>query len=1062
MISANLNQEKIISDYSNDSLGVNIELLPTHTSDYHYAYALRRSSSTMAEVARKHLSEKVKQWSLDSIFNERPFRILSVGCGDGNLDLKLLQDLSGIVNVEYIGLEVNATSAQIFLDEIHKCKIFDGKGLSFEIKIQSAEILPSAGDGFDLVLMSHVLYYFKNKVEIVKDYLYNVCRIDGRLLIVHSGRDGIPSLMSDVPGLSPFLCAEEIRDALVKHGLRVDSEIFDSVLNATEILDQTRKGEEILGFCIEQQIDQISAITRKQLLKALWARCRVLEDGAWFSEPLAFLTLRNDLGMVQSHIFDSSIKHIDPVQDYHRLALSFNWLARLCFKTHETLRVLDIGCGTGRWLKVLNSHWPTLANYRDNLEYSAIDPSAVALSQAREQSQCLTQWGQGWANKIEDIQDMPLEHYDIAWSLHSLYCVLRPDLPTVLTRIVQSLKPEGLAVIALPDRSSFYITAAEELVGNERFTCSEDVCEVLYILGIAFEVRDVAYDEIISVEDDLALRTYVWQESIGNSFSSAPCEVVLPLLPKNTWFESHRREDVFAFPQNVRVITVRGGQVLKSARQRLVPDLDQMIEWASIASRVGIAEHLELKIAPVTESIVNSLGPRWVHDTHDCGENEQTAIELYTRLMRDPLPEWGDGDLSHLLQANLLPLLRQGTRDNAPGYMGYVPSGGLYLGAIAEWLAALFNRYSAMFMAAPGAASIEALCISWLADMTGLQDRARQDGLQAGGLLVSGASMATVNAVHAARYKAIAQGKEPGKLVAYYGRSAHGCVSQALTVCGIGHLRSIPIGNNQCVDMQALAEALASDLAKGLSPFFIGLSAGEVQTGAIDDLALGRVLADQYGVWLHVDGAYGGFFVIARSAPKRLKNIRLADSLVLDPHKGMGLPYGTGALLVRDVNDLRRAFTNHDGYLPPTPEFSRPPDVMDLGIEMTRPFRGLRLWLPIKLMGLAPFRDHLEQMLQLARWLSNELRSIPELEVIADPELSICCFRICAPASEVQNRHLLDEINVDGRFFITGCMIATGSSGFALRVALLSFRTDKTTLQALLQHVRFAVNKVLL
>ena len=1037
------------------------EHLETQTFDYQHTYALRRSVSTMAMAAREHLSASAKRWAADSRSQQRPFRILSVGCGDGDLDLAILQGLVTLAEVDYLGLEVNPISAQLFREALDECKLQAAHALKFEIRIETAQTLPQIGEGFDLVLMSHVLYYFADPAALVQTYLHQACRIDGRLVIVHSGWEGIPRLMSEVPGLTPFLCAEEIRDALVKNGLRVDTEMIETALDVAEILEQTHKGEQVLGFCVEREIDQITPSTRKHLLKAFWGHCQILEDGAWLREPLAVMVLRNDLGVAPPRKPESAARSSDPIEDYHRLAQSFNWPARLQAQADDPVRVLDIGCGRGRWLKVLHRHWPALASARDDLEYSAIDPSAAALAQAREQSQAWARWGQGWSQKIEDIEDLPLAHYDIAWSLHSLYCVARADLAKVLSRIAQSLKPEGLAVIALPDRQSFYITAAERLADQDRFTCAEDVCEVLTQLGLAFEVRQLDYEEVISANDDQALRTYVWQESIGNSYSTESGADELPALPGDAWFESHRRQGVFAFAQNVRVITFRGGQRLLAARTKLQPDPMQMRAWAKVASDVGIAEHAGLAKALVIEPLITAEAPSWVHQTKDGAAHERVALGLYARLMRDPLPEWGDGNLQQLLQNDLLPLLHQGTRDNAPGYMGYIPSGGLYLGALAEWLAAVFNRYSAMFMAAPGSASIEALCIRWLTELTGLQTSASAEGLQAGGVLVSGASMATVTAVHAARHKALAQGQDSGTLVAYFGNTVHGCVAQALSVCGIAHVRSLAVGADHRVDMQVLAQAMDTDRQQGLSPFLIALSAGEVQTGAIDDLAGGRQLADQHRAWLHVDGAYGGFFAMTRSAPARLQEIRLANSLALDPHKGMGLPYGTGALLVRDVNDLRRAFANQDDYLPPTPEMSRPADVMDLGIEMTRPFRGLRLWLPIRLLGIAPFRDHLEHMLELARWLAAELRSIPELELLSDPDLSICCFRLRAPASEAHNRQLLDEINTDGRFFITGCTLAVGPGGFALRVALLSFRTDRQTVEALARQLRAAVGKVL-
>lgn len=1036
--------------------------LATETDRYQQAYTLRRTMSTMAAVAREHLATCAGLWAADAASQKRPFRILSVGCGDGDMDLPMLQRLGCEVEVDYLGLDVNPVSAKLFRKALQALEPGLRKKMTFNIRVESAQQMPAVGDGFDLVLMSHVLYYFDEPASLVRRYLHQACRIDGRLLIVHSGWQGIPRLMSQVPGLTPFLSAEDICDTLQKDGLRVESEMLETALDAREILAQSPAGEQVLGFCVERELEQLTADTRRHLLKALWQQSHISRGEVWLREALGFLMLRNDLGSASQREPRSDVRLSDPVEDYHQLAQAFSWSARLRALSAEPVRVLDVGCGRGRWLKVLQHHWPELAKARSAIEYSAIDPSAVALAQARDQSQAWSHWGRGWSQKIEDIADLPTAHYDLAWSLHSLYCVARADLSAVLARLVQSLKPDGVAVIAMPNRHSFYITAAERLTDQPRFTCAEDVFAVLRLLGLTYEVREVAYEERISALDQQALRTYVWEESIGNSYSSAHEGVqAAPPLPEDPWLLSHRQGDVFAFPQNVQVITVRGGQSIEAPRSKLQPDAAQMRHWAGLVSELGVREHADLPQACVTIPVAGVQAPAWVHQTQHSGAHEQAALHLYECLMREPLPEWGNGDLEHLLQTRLRPLLEQGTLDNAPGYMGYIPSGGLYLGALAEWLGALLNRYSAMFMAAPGLAAVESQCIGWLTELTGLQAQARAHGVQAGGLLVSGASMATVTAVHAARQKALSRGEDARTLVAYLGNTAHGCVAQALSVCGIAHQRAVAIGPDHRVDMQALARVMAEDRRNGLTPFLMALSAGEVQTGAIDDLAAGRALADEAAAWLHVDGAYGGFFAIAPSAPQALQHIRLADSLSLDPHKGMGLPYGTGALLVRNVNDLRHAFANNDDYLPPTPGLSRPPDVMDLGIEMTRPARGLRLWLPMQMLGLAPFRDHLEHMLHLTRWLAGQLRSQPAIEVLAEPGLSVCCFRLRAPANDALNRQLLDAINADGRFFLTGCTLSAPHSGFALRVALLSFRTDAQTVQALVEHIRAAVQELM-
>ncbi len=1039
------------------------ECLSTVTPDYQADFRLRRAVSTMAMVASDQLCCRARQWALEAAREGRPFRILSVGCGDGDLDMSVLRALDGVADVEYLGLEVNRVSAGIFQDAVNQWRADTrlATRLNLEIRIESADGRPQAHAAYDLVLMSHVLYYFSDPVSLIRDYLHHACRIDGRLLIIHSGRDGIPQLMDSVPGLQAFLSAEDIRDALEVRDLRVDIEFIDTELDATEIVAQTANGQRVLGFCVERDPGSLSTETTMHLLKAFWSRCSIQNGRARLRESLAFMVLRNDLGWSSPRMLDPRDKACDPIEDYHRLATSFNWNERLQTRKAHNLRILDVGCGRGRWLKALHHHWPELASRRTAIEYYAVDPSEDAIAGARHSVSTWGTWIRAWPSTIEKIVDLPMAHFDIVWSIHSLYCVPHRDLQPVLTKLVQALRPDGLGVIAMPDLDSFYIAARPRLSDQPRFTCAEDVCCALRALNIAFEVRKVSYGERISVDDEAGLMNYVWRESIGNSFGSAE-QAACPAadLPCDDWFLSHRRGDEFVFPQHIWVMTFRGGQSIRLPREQLNPSAEQMRSWSGAVSEIGIEEQLGLRMAPVIPDLPGNLPPRWVHGASESDDQSLVAQALYEEVMKESLPEWGEPDLRSLLRDQLLPLARHGTRDNAPGYMAYIPSGGLFLSAIADGLAALLNRYSSMFMAAPGLASIEVLCIRWLCEITGMRASAEQSGSEAGGLLLSGASMATVTAVHAARNKAISDGKDPSTLVAYFGDTAHSCIRQSLAICGITGHRAIAVGSDHRVDMSALSREIAADRDAGLNPFFIALTAGEVGTGAIDDINRGRDLASATGAWLHVDAAYGGFFILAPSAPAELGDLCKADSLCLDPHKGLGLPYGTGALLVKNLDDLRIAFSKDGAYLPGQSSRSLPPDLMDLGIEMTRPMRGLGVWLPIKLTGIAPFRDHLEQMLRLARWLAQEIRSIPELELVCEPCLSIVTFRLSPPATNDHNRALLDEINRDGRFFISGCELPADSGGYVLRVALLSFRTDSATVEALSGHIRESVGRL--
>jgi aromatic-L-amino-acid decarboxylase len=231
----------------------------------------------------------------------------------------------------------------------------------------------------------------------------------------------------------------------------------------------------------------------------------------------------------------------------------------------------------------------------------------------------------------------------------------------------------------------------------------------------------------------------------------------------------------------------------------------------------------------------------------------------------------------------------------------------------------------------------------------------------------------------------------------------------------------------------------------------------------VDDLAALADLAAIEGLWLHVDAAYGGFFLLTDRGRQALRGIERADSVTLDPHKGLFLPYGTGALVVRDGAALRRAHALHADYLPARPPDDTFVDWSEISPELSRPFRGLRVWLPVKLLGIAPFRRALDEKLDLAAWAAAELAKVNGIEIVAEPQLSLLAFRLRRPgrdetALDALNRRFLDRINARGRVYLTGT-VARGR--FVLRICVLSFRTHADRMAEALEDVRAAAAEVL-
>ncbi len=230
----------------------------------------------------------------------------------------------------------------------------------------------------------------------------------------------------------------------------------------------------------------------------------------------------------------------------------------------------------------------------------------------------------------------------------------------------------------------------------------------------------------------------------------------------------------------------------------------------------------------------------------------------------------------------------------------------------------------------------------------------------------------------------------------------------------------------------------------------------------MDDLNALADVAQRERCWLHVDAAYGGFFMLTEQGRALMKGIERSDSVTLDPHKGLFLPYGTGSLLMRDGGALKRAHGVGASYLPSTDD---DPDLMDfsqMSPELSRGFRGLRVWLPMKMHGIAPFRCNLEEKLTLTRWATEELRKIPGMEIVSEPQLSIVAFRFVRSGLNTEtlnqlNRELLSRINAKKRVYLSGTLLG---DRFVLRICVLSFRTHLDRMQMGMKDIWGAVGRI--
>jgi len=416
------------------------------------------------------------------------------------------------------------------------------------------------------------------------------------------------------------------------------------------------------------------------------------------------------------------------------------------------------------------------------------------------------------------------------------------------------------------------------------------------------------------------------------------------------------------------------------------------------------------------------------------------------RAMREPIPEQGSA-LEPLLDELFDDLIPRSFTTPGPGYLAYIPGGGVYPAALADYIADTTNRFTGIWQAAPALVQLEANALDWLRDWMCFPESAR-------GLLTPGGSMATFNAILCARERFLGTDIRRGTL--YVSDQGHHSVEKSAKLAGIFHdrVRLIPSDEYYRMRVDALDAAIAADRAAGLRPFMVVSSAGTTNTGAVDPLDAIADLCRTQDLWHHADGAYGAFFYAVPELRQLLAGLPRADSLTLDPHKGLFLPYGTGALLVRDGEALRAVHSATAGYLPAqTEEFYDP---SQYGPDLSRGYPGLRVWMAIKLFGAARYRAAIAEKRALAVWAAEQIAQIPGIVMDAWPQLSLFAFHVEGPALNTQEARnaataeLMERVTARGRVMLTGCTV---NGRHLARVCVLSFRTRRADVETCVSHI---------
>ncbi len=394
-----------------------------------------------------------------------------------------------------------------------------------------------------------------------------------------------------------------------------------------------------------------------------------------------------------------------------------------------------------------------------------------------------------------------------------------------------------------------------------------------------------------------------------------------------------------------------------------------------------------------------------------------------------------------------------------PRFFGFINATADPVGITADYLAAAMNPNC--WGGDHAAVHVENQVMRWIAQILGYPDDAE-------GILVSGGSMANFTALAAARRAMTPYNvREDGlagegrpRLVVYASDQVHHCVDKAVDLLGIGtkQLRKIETDERFRMRVDVLERAIAEDRDAGRTPAIVVGTAGTVNTGAIDPLDELAEISRRESLWFHVDGAYGAIAVLSSNLAPLFAGIQLADSIAADPHKWLYVPYEAGATLVREPGRLAAAFRKFPEYLTTDPEspFPGPAWFAERGVELSRGFKALKVWMGLKVHGTRAYARAIENDVALARFLAEEVDRRPDFERMAEQVLSIVNFRY-RPAGAVLSDVVLDRVNrrivnrlVGEGSFLLAPTILKGRT--AMRACIVNFRTTRGDLTFLLDE----------
>jgi aromatic-L-amino-acid/L-tryptophan decarboxylase len=394
-------------------------------------------------------------------------------------------------------------------------------------------------------------------------------------------------------------------------------------------------------------------------------------------------------------------------------------------------------------------------------------------------------------------------------------------------------------------------------------------------------------------------------------------------------------------------------------------------------------------------------------------------------------------------------------REPHPGFLAYIPSCPTFPALLGDWIATGYNFFSGVWPVAAGPNEIEMVVLEWIREWMGLDSGAS-------GLLTSGGSAANTTAVVAARHAAVEKGGDIRKLVVYTSAQAHSSVVRAAWVAGIArdNVRVVDMDDRFRMNAESLRMAIESDRAQGAEPFLVVASAGTTNTGSVDPIDDIANVCLQYGLWLHVDAAYAGFAALTAEGKKLLGRLDRADSLTLDPHKWLFVPFECGCLMVREPSRLADAFRISPEYLRDVEPGEEEVNFADRGVQLTRYSRALKIWFSVKYFGTEVIAAAIQDAMERARLLESLVKSSPDFEILSPAQFGIVCFRARpASADEADIDSLNEKINarvVEGARFLISSTRLNGM--FSLRICTLGYRTTQDDIRDLFETIQRALH----